>query len=45
MYDNGLTRYTSIEDYRPFDTLTREEASKIFSLFRKAIIPDSQLAS
>jgi hypothetical protein len=45
MYDNGLTRYTSIEGYRPFDTLTREEAAKIFSLFKKAIIPTTSVAS
>lgn len=30
MYDNDLTRYDNIQDYRPADTLTREQAAKFF---------------
>ena len=44
MYDNGITRYDSVENYRPFDSITRQEAAKIFTLFRNTIIqgtPDS----
>ena len=33
-----MTRYTTIEDFRPFDVITRQEAAKIFTLFRQAII-------
>jgi len=37
MYDEGLTKYTTISDYRPFNTMTREEASKFFGVFAKTI--------
>lgn len=30
MYTNDLTRYDNIQDYRPADTLTREQAAKFF---------------
>lgn len=30
MYTNDLTRYDDIEDYRPADTLSRQEAAKFF---------------
>lgn len=38
MNDRWMTRYTTIEDFRPFDVITRQEAAKIFTLFRQAII-------
>lgn len=38
MRDNDMTRYATIELYRPFDTLQRQEAAKIFTLFRWTII-------
>lgn len=44
MYDNGITKYDNVENYRPFDSITRQEAAKIFTLFRNTIIqgtPDS----
>lgn len=30
MYDNALTQYEQFEEYRPDDTLTRQEAAKFF---------------
>lgn len=30
MAKNGLTKYTSIDEYRPFDQITRQEAAKFF---------------
>jgi len=30
MYTNDLTRYDNIQEYRPADTLTREQAAKFF---------------
>jgi len=30
MYANDLTRYDNIQEYRPADTLTREQAAKFF---------------
>jgi hypothetical protein len=38
MNDNGMTRYDTVEMYRPFDTLQRQEAAKIFTLFRNMLI-------
>lgn len=38
MYDNGITKYNTVENFRPFDGITRQEAAKIFTLFREAII-------
>jgi hypothetical protein len=45
MYDNGLTKYRSVEQFRPFDSLTREEAAKIFLTFRKKTIDGIPLAA
>lgn len=48
MHDNGMTRFSSVEQYRPFDTLQRQEAAKIFTLFRNTILewtPDDNGAS
>jgi len=33
MYDNGLTVYNNPAEYRPFDTLNRAGAAKIFDKF------------
>lgn len=33
MNDNGLTNFTTIAEYRPFEILNREQAAKIISLF------------
>jgi len=33
MNDNGLTNYTTIQDYLPFAILTREQAAKILYSF------------
>jgi hypothetical protein len=33
MNDNGLTSYTGIAGYRPFEVLNREQAAKILYLF------------
>ncbi len=38
MYDNGLTRYENTENFRPFDSITRQEAAKIFTIFRNTLI-------
>lgn len=38
MHDNGMTRFSTVENYRPFDTLQRQEAAKIFTLFRNTIL-------
>lgn len=38
MHDQGITKYTTVEQFRPFDSLTRQEAAKIFLAFRKATI-------
>lgn len=37
MYNSGLTMYSTIEDFLPNNTMTREEASKFFSVFAKTI--------
>ena len=31
MYQNGLTKYNTLPEYRPCDPLLREEASKIIT--------------
>ena len=31
MYQNGLTKYNTLPEYRPYDLLLREEASKIIT--------------
>ena len=33
MNDNALTSYTTIQDYKPFEVLTREQAAKILYMF------------
>ena len=33
MNDNGLTSFTTIADYKPFDILNREQAAKILTMF------------
>ncbi|MEI7478317.1 MAG: hypothetical protein WCJ81_07750 [bacterium] len=38
MYDLKMTSYMTIDDYRPFDTITRQDAAKIFTLFRGSIM-------
>ncbi|MEI7918798.1 MAG: hypothetical protein WCH65_00890 [bacterium] len=35
MNDNGLTNFTTIQEYKPFEILNREQAAKIISLFAK----------
>lgn len=38
MYDNWLTKYNNVDEFRWYDYLTRQEASKFFSLFAKNIL-------
>lgn len=38
MYDHAITKYNTIEDYRAFDGITRQEAAKIFTLFRGTLM-------
>lgn len=45
MHDNWMTKYTSLELYRPFDTLQRQEAAKIFTLFRNAMFEWAPLST
>ena len=33
MNDNGLTNYTDVVTYKPFEPLTREQSAKILSKF------------
>jgi len=33
MHDNGLTIYNSVQEYKPFEVLTREQASKMIDKF------------
>jgi uncharacterized repeat protein (TIGR01451 family) len=33
-----LTKYTAIDTYRPFDSLTREEASKLFTQYARNVL-------
>lgn len=33
MHGNGMTKYESVVDFRPTDTLARQEAAKFFSEF------------
>ncbi|MDD3262911.1 MAG: hypothetical protein PHR61_03610 [Candidatus Absconditabacteria bacterium] len=33
MHDNGLTSFSTIGEYRPFEVLTREQSAKIFDVF------------
>ncbi|MFA5748286.1 MAG: S-layer homology domain-containing protein, partial [Candidatus Absconditabacterales bacterium] len=33
MNDNGLTNFNNIQDYKPFELLTREQASKVLDTF------------
>lgn len=35
MNDNGLTNFKTIQEYKPFEILNREQAAKIISLFAK----------
>lgn len=37
MYNSWLTMYNTIDDFLPNNTMTREEASKFFSVFAKTI--------
>jgi len=38
MYQNGLTKYTSVSAFRSTDTIRRDEASKLFSLFAQTVL-------
>jgi hypothetical protein len=42
MYSNGLTSKSTLADYLPNNTMTREEASKFFSVFAKTIYDKSE---
>lgn len=35
MHDNGLTSFSTIGEYKPFEVLTREQSAKIFDIFAK----------
>lgn len=35
MYDNKLSNFSTIESYKPFEVLSREQAAKIFDVFAK----------
>lgn len=37
LHDIGVTKYTDINDFRPFDSIQRQEAAKMFLTFRYAI--------
>ena len=37
-YDNGLTRYKDVQNFRPYATLTREQASKIIWVFAADVL-------
>jgi len=41
MNKNGLTKYTSVDAYRPNDSLTRQEAAKFFVEFAKKVLGKS----
>lgn len=45
MYNQGLTMYSTIDDFLPNNTMTREEASKFFSVFAKTIFNKSESTS
>ena len=36
MHDKGLTNFTTIGEYKPFELLLREQAAKIFDIFAKS---------
>lgn len=36
MYSNGMTQYSTQEDFMPFNTLTREQAAKFYSEFAES---------
>ena len=38
MNENGLTKYNTVDSYRPFDSLTREQAAKFYSEFAKKVL-------
>ena len=38
MHDEGMTKYDTVEDFRPHDYLTREAAAKFFSVFTKQVL-------
>jgi len=42
MYSKGLTSKSTVADYLPGNTMTREEASKFFSVFAKTIYDKSE---
>lgn len=42
MYSKGLTSKSTVADYLPSNTMTREEASKFFSVFAKTIYDKSE---
>jgi len=42
MYSNGLTSKSNVTDFLPDNTMTREEASKFFSVFAKMIYDKSE---
>ncbi len=35
MHDNGLTSFSTIGEYKPFEVLSREQSAKIFDIFAK----------
>ena len=36
MHDKSITTFTTIQDYKPFEVLTREQSAKILFLFAQA---------
>lgn len=41
MHENGLTQYQTVDEYRPFDTLTREQAAKFYAEFTKTALGET----
>ena len=39
MYDNGLTKFTGVAEFSPFDVLTREQAAKMLVQYRNILFP------
>lgn len=37
-YDNGLTKFKTVETFRPYEELTREQASKILGVFAQQVM-------
>ena len=38
MYENGMTSYSTQEDFRPFDNLTREQAAHFYANFAESVL-------